>query len=252
MKSFFDKMVKAGVVERRRRLHEGLHAAVREQEGRPRPAAEVSVERRRQRLLPRRGRRWPGEAASDEGVAAPLDPGPCSTAGNSAQNAPLASSDPASPGHLLPPGGRSAVAPAALSGDVGRRSSRCAACRQVFANGTVALAPLDLDVRHGRVPVAARSLGLRQVDGAAHDRRARPSRRPAPSTWAGGARPEIGFVFQEPTLMPWASVFDNVWLPLRLRGVSQAPRPARASARRWRSSGSRTSPTPIRANCRAA
>jgi len=29
------------------------------------------------------------------------------------------------------------------------------------------------------------------------------------------------FVFQEPTLMPWASVFDNVWLPLRLTGVSR-------------------------------
>jgi NitT/TauT family transport system ATP-binding protein len=26
------------------------------------------------------------------------------------------------------------------------------------------------------------------------------------------------FVFQEPTLMPWASVFDNVFLPLRLAG----------------------------------
>jgi len=30
------------------------------------------------------------------------------------------------------------------------------------------------------------------------------------------------FVFQEPTLMPWASVFDNVWLPLRLAGVARA------------------------------
>jgi len=28
----------------------------------------------------------------------------------------------------------------------------------------------------------------------------------------------IAFVFQEPTLMPWTSVFDNVWLPLRLQG----------------------------------
>jgi len=32
---------------------------------------------------------------------------------------------------------------------------------------------------------------------------------------------ETGFVFQEATLMPWARVFDNVWLPLRLRGVSR-------------------------------
>ena len=30
------------------------------------------------------------------------------------------------------------------------------------------------------------------------------------------------YVFQDATLMPWASVFDNVWLPLRLAGVSRA------------------------------
>jgi NitT/TauT family transport system ATP-binding protein len=32
---------------------------------------------------------------------------------------------------------------------------------------------------------------------------------------------DIGFVFQEPTLMPWATVFGNVWLPLRLSGISK-------------------------------
>ncbi len=32
---------------------------------------------------------------------------------------------------------------------------------------------------------------------------------------------DISFVFQEPTLMPWAVVFDNVWLPLRLKGLSR-------------------------------
>ncbi len=30
----------------------------------------------------------------------------------------------------------------------------------------------------------------------------------------------IGFVFQEPTLMPWATVERNVWLPFRLTGKS--------------------------------
>jgi len=37
------------------------------------------------------------------------------------------------------------------------------------------------------------------------------------------ARPTagIGFVFQDPTLMPWADVFANVHLPFRLRGKSR-------------------------------
>jgi NitT/TauT family transport system ATP-binding protein len=37
-----------------------------------------------------------------------------------------------------------------------------------------------------------------------------------------GQSADTAFVFQEPTLMPWASVFDNVWLPLRLQGESRA------------------------------
>src|SRR5262249_25443684 len=45
-------------------------------------------------------------------------------------------------------------------------------------------------------------------------------------TWrdraAQGASGEIGFVFQEPTLMPWASVANNVYLPLRLAGADRA------------------------------
>lgn len=34
-------------------------------------------------------------------------------------------------------------------------------------------------------------------------------------------RDSTAYVFQEATLMPWASVFDNVWLPLRLQGCSK-------------------------------
>jgi len=37
----------------------------------------------------------------------------------------------------------------------------------------------------------------------------------------GKPRPELGFVFQDSTLMPWASVFENVYLPLRIKGLSR-------------------------------
>lgn len=40
-------------------------------------------------------------------------------------------------------------------------------------------------------------------------------------TWRDGARPETGFVFQDATLMPWASVFENVYLPLKLKGLAR-------------------------------
>ena len=50
---------------------------------------------------------------------------------------------------------------------------------------------------------------------------------PSATSWDVGGEPdrEIGFVFQEPTLMPWATVAKNVWLPLRLKGM---PRQAAA------------------------
>ena len=49
--------------------------------------------------------------------------------------------------------------------------------------------------------------------------------------WDAGHQPkpgEIGFVFQDATLLPWATAIDNVYLPLRLAGM---PRDERHAAR---------------------
>jgi NitT/TauT family transport system ATP-binding protein len=46
--------------------------------------------------------------------------------------------------------------------------------------------------------------------------------------WPGG-RPELGFVFQEPTLMPWADALANVRLPLDLEHVRRDEANVRAA-----------------------
>ncbi len=51
-------------------------------------------------------------------------------------------------------------------------------------------------------------------------------RSPALNTRAQGT---TSFVFQEATLMPWTSVFNNVWLPLRLQGLNRDESLARVS-----------------------
>jgi len=96
--------------------------------------------------------------------------------------------------------------------------------RKTFANGTTALAELNLDIRAGEFVSllgpsgCGKSTALRIIAGLVDATAGRVE-------WPGAAgqdhRAEIGFVFQEPTLMPWANAADNVWLPLRLRGVSR-------------------------------
>ncbi|WP_372619586.1 ABC transporter ATP-binding protein [Falsiroseomonas sp.] len=41
---------------------------------------------------------------------------------------------------------------------------------------------------------------------------------------------DVGFVFQEPTLMPWSNALKNVMLPLRLAGMSRGEAADRAAA----------------------
>jgi len=91
---------------------------------------------------------------------------------------------------------------------------------KTFPNGVVALSGVDLDIRRGEFlsllgpSGCGKSTILRLLSGLA-------SSTDGYINWSE-ADPELGFVFQEPTLMPWASVFDNVWLPLRLKGVPKS------------------------------
>lgn len=97
-----------------------------------------------------------------------------------------------------------------------------------FANGTLALDRLTLDVKPGEFlsllgpSGCGKSTALRIIAGLGHPTSGRVEW-PAASDGSGDAHARsIGFVFQEPTLMPWATVFNNVWLPLRLKGRSKA------------------------------
>ena len=86
-----------------------------------------------------------------------------------------------------------------------------------FASGTLALSGLDLTVGEGEFlsllgpSGCGKSTALRLLAGLL-------TPTAGSIDWTGGTRPEIGFVFQEPTLMPWASVEKNVYLPMKLRG----------------------------------
>jgi NitT/TauT family transport system ATP-binding protein len=104
-----------------------------------------------------------------------------------------------------------------------------------FANGTLALHNVDLDLGEGEFVSllgpsgCGKSTLLRIIAGlgepsagtvdwptAAHDAR-------------GEAHPDLGFVFQDPTLMPWATTLRNVMLPLTLAGIGKAEGEARAA-----------------------
>ncbi len=94
---------------------------------------------------------------------------------------------------------------------------------KAFPNGTLALQGFDLDVREGEFVSllgpsgCGKSTALRIIAGLSE-----PSEGAVEWTSArapGDNQNRIGFVFQEPTLMPWTSVFNNVLLPLKLKGM---------------------------------
>jgi NitT/TauT family transport system ATP-binding protein len=90
-----------------------------------------------------------------------------------------------------------------------------------FPNGTLALSGLDLEVRAGEFlsllgpSGCGKSTALRIVAGLSEPTQGTVEWQA--QTAARESESRIGFVFQEPTLMPWTSVFNNVLLPLKLK-----------------------------------
>jgi NitT/TauT family transport system ATP-binding protein len=106
-----------------------------------------------------------------------------------------------------------------------------------FSNGTLAVRGVDLDLRRGEFlsllgpSGCGKSTLLRMVAGlgepsageidwptASHDASGRPER-------------DLGFVFQDPTLMPWATALANVALPLELKRMKRGEARERAAAK---------------------
>ncbi len=114
--------------------------------------------------------------------------------------------------------------PPAPDGAPPRALLRLAGISKTFANGTIALDNVDLTIRPGEFLTllgpsgCGKSTLLKMIAGLG-----------SPSTgmidWpqssydaAGEPDRLLGYVFQEPTLLPWRTVFDNVYLPLMLSG----------------------------------
>lgn len=106
---------------------------------------------------------------------------------------------------------------------------------KTYPNGTQALLPVDLTIEEGEFVTllgpsgCGKSTLLKMVAGLLEptDGRLHLWRKPVAQLDESGKK--MAFVFQSPTLMPWASVQTNVRLPLDLAGVPRAEADARVT-----------------------
>lgn len=91
---------------------------------------------------------------------------------------------------------------------------------KTFGSGTQAVAPTDLTIFAGSFVSlvgpsgCGKSTLLRLIAGLET-----PTAGTVERDTFEGSRDSVGFVFQSPTLMPWASALDNTALPLRIKGL---------------------------------
>ena len=98
---------------------------------------------------------------------------------------------------------------------------------KVFSNGTLALSNMSLGVQRGEFlsllgpSGCGKSTALRIIAGLGAPSSGSVDWPSSTINSKGLPQGDIGFVFQDPTLMPWSTVFGNVYLPLKLQGVGK-------------------------------
>jgi NitT/TauT family transport system ATP-binding protein len=107
---------------------------------------------------------------------------------------------------------------------------------KVFADGTRALAPIDLTIANGEFLTligpsgCGKSTLLKLIANLAEPSDGRIQWWRGGFDQVGGRGRHMSFVFQDPTLMPWARVEANVRLPLDLAGSPKAESQPRVAA----------------------
>lgn len=132
---------------------------------------------------------------------------------------------PAKPLHSVPAPDGAAAAPAV----------ELLSAEKTYPDGTRALLPVDLRIEEGEFLTllgpsgCGKSTLLKMIAGLLEpsDGRLLLWRRPVAQLPESGKK--LAFVFQSPTLMPWASVQTNVRLPLDLAGLARAEAEARVA-----------------------
>jgi NitT/TauT family transport system ATP-binding protein len=104
-----------------------------------------------------------------------------------------------------------------------------------FANGTIAIRGVDLDLRDGEFVSllgpsgCGKSTLLRIIAGLGAPSAGTIEWPTAQHAASGEPQPDLGFVFQDPTLMPWSNTLHNTMLPLTLAGVGKGEAETRAA-----------------------
>jgi NitT/TauT family transport system ATP-binding protein len=92
-----------------------------------------------------------------------------------------------------------------------------------YGNGTIAVTGMDLSLREGEFVSLLGPSGcgkttvLRMIAGLGEVSAGAISWPTSTHDWRGRPLRDLGFVFQEATLMPWATTLQNVLLPLKLK-----------------------------------